>query len=163
MRNYIVGGLVGGLGVPVLFSLSLLLGWVPLNADTSPHPLEVNVARWVKEASLGRATRGLKPPFGEEVDPADVQDGQTLYGRNCKGCHGAFFGEPAERHVRFFPPVPLFGRTPPGGNMETRFWVIKHGLRFSAMPAFGGVLSDIDIWRIALFLSHFRGESPAME
>ncbi|MDP9098353.1 MAG: cytochrome c [Verrucomicrobiota bacterium] len=34
----------------------------------------------------------------------------------------------------------------------TTHWVVKNGIRFSAMPSFGGKLSDREIWQVSLLL-----------
>ena len=44
-------------------------------------------------------------------------------------------------------------RTPddPDGNL---FYVIKYGVRYTAMPGWDGVLSDDDIWKTVLFIKN---------
>jgi mono/diheme cytochrome c family protein len=34
----------------------------------------------------------------------------------------------------------------------TTHWVVKNGIRFSAMPAFEGKLTDAEIWQVSLLL-----------
>jgi hypothetical protein len=36
------------------------------------------------------------------------------------------------------------------------FWVVKHGIRYSGMGAWGGLASDEKIWEVATFLSQLR-------
>jgi mono/diheme cytochrome c family protein len=40
------------------------------------------------------------------------------------------------------------------------FWTIKHGIKMSAMPAWGGTLNDEAIWDIVAFLRQMPGMSP---
>ena len=39
----------------------------------------------------------------------------------------------------------------PDGNL---FYVIKYGVRYTAMPGWDGVLSDDDIWKTVLFIKN---------
>jgi mono/diheme cytochrome c family protein len=34
------------------------------------------------------------------------------------------------------------------------FWVVKHGIRMTAMPAFGPTHTDEEIWKIVAFIRH---------
>jgi mono/diheme cytochrome c family protein len=48
----------------------------------------------------------------------------------------------------FYPPVPpLLGVRTPYTEGEM-FWIVKHGIRNTAMPAWGNLLSDDDIWQV---------------
>jgi mono/diheme cytochrome c family protein len=40
------------------------------------------------------------------------------------------------------------------------FWTIKHGIKMSAMPAWGGTLNDEAIWDIVAFLRQMPSMSP---
>lgn len=45
------------------------------------------------------------------------------------------------------------------------FWVIKHGLRLTAMPAFGSTYTDEEIWKRVVFLRpwpHLPPEEKAL-
>jgi hypothetical protein len=43
------------------------------------------------------------------------------------------------------------------------FLAVKHGIRYSGMGAWSGMLSDEDIWRTVSFVSHARKLPPAMK
>jgi thiosulfate dehydrogenase len=43
------------------------------------------------------------------------------------------------------------------------FWKIKHGIRWTAMPAWQHTLSDQQIWTLALFLTRMDKLPPAPE
>ncbi len=46
---------------------------------------------------------------------------------------------------------------PSGGNPidSEMFWIVKHGIRNTAMPAWGNLLSDEEIWRIVTLVRKF--------
>jgi mono/diheme cytochrome c family protein len=35
------------------------------------------------------------------------------------------------------------------------FWIVKHGIRNTAMPAWGNLLSDEDIWQVVTLVKNF--------
>jgi hypothetical protein len=43
------------------------------------------------------------------------------------------------------------------------FWKIKHGIRWTGMPAWKAELSDQQIWTLALFLKHMDKLPPGPE
>jgi len=76
------------------------------------------------------------------------------YDKNCAFCHGSLKQPVSPMRTKFYPPVPqLMGRVPddPDGNL---FYVIKYGIRMTAMPGWEGVLTDDDIWKTVVFLKN---------
>ncbi|MGH7890557.1 MAG: c-type cytochrome, partial [Thermodesulfobacteriota bacterium] len=45
-------------------------------------------------------------------------------------------------------------------SAEQLFWITKHGIKMSAMPAFGHNHSDEEIWTIVAFLERLPKISP---
>ena len=40
------------------------------------------------------------------------------------------------------------------------FWIVKNGIRMTAMPEFGSHASDDEIWRAVAFVKHLKQVSP---
>ena len=53
---------------------------------------------------------------------------------------------------RFSPPVPQLVNRIPHDPEAWLFWVTKHGVRMTGMPAWDGILSDDKIWKIVAFI-----------
>jgi mono/diheme cytochrome c family protein len=126
----------------------------------------------VAAVSLLLAACGDVPAPQSLADPNDaakVALGAKVYARDCAVCHGAKLeGQPDWRR-----PLPN-GRMPaPPHNEEGHTWhhpdevlfgITKHGLKDYAppgyesdMPAFGGTLSDEEIWAVLSFIaSHWK-------
>jgi mono/diheme cytochrome c family protein len=135
--------------------LSAKLGVLPVQADVAPSRLEAAVLGSALRASVAhRAQRGGNPT------PASVENlaaGANLYRQMCARCHGSS-GESENSYGRsFYPQAPnlLFAR-PSYADNEV-FWIVKHGIRNTAMPAWGNLLSDAEIWQVVTFLR----KSPA--
>lgn len=79
------------------------------------------------------------PPGRSPVQPTDVNltDGMHLYQHDCAMCHTSpqhpekNFGHP------FYPPAPDFLKDAPNMEENQNYYIIKHGTRWTAMPAWG--------------------------
>jgi mono/diheme cytochrome c family protein len=91
-------------------------------------------------------------PFQPTME--NIMDGSMIYDKNCAECHGSLKEPQAPMRNNFYPPVPqLMTRTPddPDANL---FYITKHGVKFSAMPGWDGLLSDDEIWKAVLFIKN---------
>ena len=106
-----------------------------------------SVDEWVDEHASKQAN-----PFQPTMD--NIMDGSMTYDKNCALCHGSLKQPESAMHKNFYPSVPqLMSRTPddPDANL---FYVIKYGIRYTAMPGWDGVLSDDDIWKTVVFIKN---------
>jgi len=91
-------------------------------------------------------------PFPASMD--NVMDGSMTYDKNCAFCHGSLKEPISPMRTRFYPAVPqLMSRVPDDPDSHL-FYVIKYGIRYTAMPGWDGVLSDDDIWKTVVFLKN---------
>ena len=91
-------------------------------------------------------------PFQATMD--NIMDGSMTYDKHCAFCHGNLKEPVSKMRTNFYPHVPqLMTHIPddPDGNV---FYVIKYGVRYTAMPGWDGVLSDDDIWKTVLFIKN---------
>lgn len=83
-------------------------------------------------------------------DEARIRQGAGNYAAMCMGCHLAPGMEPTELSKGLYPAPPdLTRKTVSAGEA---FWAIKHGIKASGMPAWGGSMGDDYIWNLAAFL-----------
>jgi thiosulfate dehydrogenase len=163
-RGFILGILFALVAAATALYLIATNGVVPLNGDTLPFALE----EWAARASL-RATLARDAPKGPNpvaLTDANLVAGIGLYGKDCAICHGTAKGEASRtllaRGLSLQPPqLATDGvEDDPEGYS---FWKIKHGIRWTAMPAWEDTLSDRQIWTLALFLKHMDKLPPAPE
>ena len=91
-------------------------------------------------------------PFQPTMD--NIMDGSMTYDKHCAVCHGSLKQPVSPMQTNYYPPVPqLMSRTPddPDGNL---FYVIKYGVRYTAMPGWDKMLSDDDIWKTVVFIKN---------
>ncbi|MGB8769778.1 MAG: c-type cytochrome [Candidatus Korobacteraceae bacterium] len=118
----------------------------------TPTTLERRTANTSLDAWVDGHAPKQANPFQPTMD--NVMDGSMTYDKNCALCHGSLKDPTSPMKTKFYPSVPqLMSHTPddPDGNL---FYVIKYGVRYSAMPGWDGVLSDDDIWKIVLFIKN---------
>jgi mono/diheme cytochrome c family protein len=154
-----MGRFFAGIATPLVVLVvagfvAITFGYVPARADQSPMPLE----RWAAHTSLDATIEREQPqppyPYGPVTD-ATLVAGAKGYMANCSVCHGSGTGEPSNIAQGLYVAAPQFAKhgvdDDPTG--ET-YWKIEHGIRFTGMPAFVGLLSEEQIWQIAYFLKN---------
>jgi thiosulfate dehydrogenase len=154
MRNFILGVLVT-LAVLVLGGLGLaLLGFMPTNANTAPSQFERHIAMSAVDASTDHRAPHLNSP----VPPTDQNliDGMKLYTMNCATCHGGLDKKRASLADSFYPPVPQLVLKPPDDPDWHTYYVVHNGIRYTGMPAWDKTLSEDDMWKVTIFLTHME-------
>ena len=138
------------------------IGFVPANADSKPHPLERWVANTALGAALERDTKGLRNPV--QTSDENLIAGVHLYAENCAICHGASDAKPSNPAQGFYIDAPQLAKDGVEDDPEgASFWVVKHGIRFTAMPSFTTTLQDEEIWKIAMFLKQMDKLPPTVD
>jgi cytochrome c553 len=83
------------------------------------------------------------------------------YAANCAPCHGAP-GVPLPPVMQAAtPPPPDLAGTVGSWTDPQLFWIIKHGVKFTPMPAWPALDRDDEIWRMAAFVRRLPSMSPA--
>jgi mono/diheme cytochrome c family protein len=146
---------LGGAGL-----LYAYFGHMPVNADVAPGKLETYVAGHAMDASVERQAPKVNNPVQPTED--NLTRGMLIYSMNCAQCHGA-----PTRKVTLgdgeYPPAPQFTEDPPDMPDHQTYWIIKHGIRYTAMPAWGKMLGDDDIWKVATFLGNWKKLPPTVK
>jgi thiosulfate dehydrogenase len=154
MRNFILGVLVT-LAVLILGGLgAALLGFIPANANATPPNLERHLAMSALDASTDHHAPRINSPVLPSAE--NLIDGMKIYTMNCAGCHGTLDKKPSSFGDSFYPPAPHLVQDPPDDPDWHNYYVIRNGIRYTGMPAWDRTLSDQDIWKVTLFLSHMQ-------
>jgi mono/diheme cytochrome c family protein len=156
------------LGVVLTLALLLLaalmvtrLGLMPVSADGTHSRLEAWIMPVVLHASIVRHASGETNPAPLNED--NLKAGVDTYKAMCARCHSTPEGESSVYGQSFYPPAP---QLPKGMSQYTDsqlFWLIKHGIRNTGMPAWGSMLSDEEIWQIVSLLKNSQDLPPSVE
>jgi len=81
-------------------------------------------------------------------------------GRTAPDVMGAMDNAETAWRIRLYPPAPQFPKEPTDMEEFANFYVIKHGVRWTGMPAWSGELSDQQIWTLVMYLNEMKNPSP---
>jgi mono/diheme cytochrome c family protein len=121
------------------------------NVATTNH--DNAVVNWVLDTamiqSVKRHARGITvPPLS---DSTMIDQGFREY-RSCAGCHGAPGVTPGPMAKGLWPEAPDLAKTADEWTPAELFWIIKNGLRFTSMPAWGPTRDDQRLWALTAFV-----------
>jgi len=147
------------LAVLVVVAAALLLSGVyDIGAD-APHWRWVErLAAAARNASIAARAEDIIPP--DLSKPELIAKGAVHYSEMCAGCHGAPGIAESEIRKGLYPRPPEL-REAAHADASRQFWVIKHGIKMSAMPAWGATHDDDAIWGIVAFLRKLPALSAA--
>ena len=154
-------------GVVIGISLALFAGYLfatrgglEMSTKSKPLPMERYLGRRALAASIGQSKEEKSPLPADETN---LLAGAKIYQQSCAGCHGRLGQGASGLAKRVYPYIPPL--LPPADGVtddpvgETH-WVVKNGIRFSAMPSFEGKLTDTELWQVSVFL-HNTDKLPA--
>lgn len=140
-------------GVGFLYS-----GWYDMAADT-PHIRPVyRLLTVLREQSVAHHAKGIEvPPL---ADAALVRSGAGNYDAMCTGCHLAPGMKESELSRGLYPAPPRLDNPERRRTAAQDFWIIKHGIKASGMPAWGRSMEDKYIWGMVAFLEKLPQLNP---
>jgi mono/diheme cytochrome c family protein len=115
------------------------------------------VIEHLRERSIDVRSRELTVP--DLDDAASIQAGAIAYASHCTVCHlGPGLGR-SEVRTGMYPHPPNLSQEGID-DPRTAFWIIKHGIKMSAMPAWSKTLDDAAIWDVVAFLRKMPQMAP---
>lgn len=124
-------------------------GVYDIGAD-APHTKPVFwLVEAVRDQSIKSQAAHIQVPKLD--DPALLAEGAGHYSAMCTQCHLAPGMDESDIRQGLYPKPPRLSE--PSDLMPSEmFWVIKHGVKTTAMPAWGATHDDETIWAIVAFL-----------
>jgi mono/diheme cytochrome c family protein len=121
-----------------------------IGADAPHSRVVYSLLNELRDRAVKYYAGDIKPP-ADLNDPRRIAAGAGLYNEMCTGCHWGPGLERSELSQGLYPPAPEFAR---GDDLSPaqQFWVIKHGVKLSAMPAWGKTHNDELIWDMVAFI-----------
>ena len=161
MKGFFAGILVTLFVLATGVWLMSWLGLYPIGADNPPSKLE----RFLAGRAMDVYADKHKPAGGNpvQITSSTLSEGATEYEEHCAFCHGGAKSRVSPMRDRFNPPVPQLIDRIPHDEDAWLFWVTKHGVRMTGMPAWDSVLSDDEIWAIVAFIKSSDRLPPAVQ
>ena len=136
--------------IPGAMALFVYSGVYDIGAD-APHTKPVF---WLisefRDRSVAVRAAQITPP-ADLAAASRVAAGAGLYDKLCTSCHLAPGMEKTDLSRGLYPKAP---RLSYGTDLTPaqEFWTIKHGVKLTAMPAWGRTHSDAEVWDLVAFL-----------
>jgi mono/diheme cytochrome c family protein len=93
------------------------------------------------------------------TDAAGLSAGAQHYAALCSGCHLAPGVEKSDIRAGMYPHPPSLAQEQ-AQEPKRAFWIVKHGIKMSAMPSWSKVMNDEQIWEVVAFLRKMPDMSP---
>src|SRR5262245_39477144 len=150
IKTLVIGAVAAYVFAALAVASFAMLGVVPVQADVSPSALEATLLGSALHASVARHA----PNGGNPMPPSEdnLVSGAKLYRQMCARCHGLSSESENTYGRSFYPPAPHFALNRTTYTDSEMFWIIKHGIRNTAMLAWRNLLTDDEIWKVVTFL-----------
>lgn len=160
MKNFVAGIAVTLFGLAFGGWLYLRFGFADLRANVPPSWLESQLATTALNASAAHHA----PPEQNPIAPTETNllAGARLYRDKCADCHGRPDNPASDYGASFNPRAPQFMPAHPRLPGNQVFYLVKNGVRRSAMPAWGNIMVDSEIWQVVTFLDHLDNLPPSV-
>jgi cytochrome c553 len=140
-------------GLAVLAAAVLLLAW------SGAYNIAASRGHWpIVEWFLSFGMRNSVEVRASFIEPPPLDDpnlymlGAAHFHAGCAYCHGAPGTPISPVAQRMLPPPPdLSGVTKPWKDREL-FWIVKHGIKYTGMPAWVSQHRDDEVWALVAFL-----------
>ena len=142
------------IAVLIVFGAAILAGFVwsgvyNVGADDPHWSTTKSLLTIVRNRSITVHSHAITVP--DLDDPQLVAMGAGHYSEMCTQCHLAPGMENSELREGLYPKPPVLYKTAIK-DPAREFWIIKHGIKMTAMPAWGTSHSDRAIWAMVAFL-----------
>jgi cytochrome c553 len=108
--------------------------------------------------SVERHARAIEPPPLDE--PALIHRGMRFFETDCVPCHGAPGVRRDDANDHLVPLPPELSRIVDEWRPRELFWIVKHGIKATGMPAWGPTHRDDEIWSVVAFMRALAGMRP---
>jgi mono/diheme cytochrome c family protein len=149
----IVVVLLGALGA----ALFVESGFYNIGADDHHTKPVLALITQLRDRSIDARLGKIKPQL--TATPFMIKSGAEHYAVLCVGCHLAPGVAKSDLRAGLYPHPPSLAQE---DIQESRraFWIIKHGIKMSAMPAWSKTLDDAAIWDVVAFVRKMPNLTP---
>ena len=141
-------------------------GIYPMGADVPHNQTTYWLLETMRERSIARAADEIQVP--DLSSPALLLAGGADYNDMCSACHLKPETTQSDMSIGLYPAPPNLALPPnehedsvdPDQTARRNFWIIKHGIKASGMPAWGPTHDDDRIWAIVVFLQKLPELTP---
>lgn len=163
MKRIIVIALIVIGALVAMAALAIVGGVYNVAADKEHSALVYRVVETARERSIAARLSDASVP--DLNDPQRIRRGAGNYDSMCVGCHLSPGAADTELSRGLYPQPPNLTKNA-DQNSARAFWIIKHGIKSTGMPAWGKSIEDDYIWDMVALLKQLpamRAEQYAAE
>ncbi|WP_417388563.1 c-type cytochrome [Gimesia sp.] len=131
-------------------ALIVVSGVIPVKASSGHWEITRWFLNFTKERSVATHSTGIEVPDLE--DQALIIKGAGHYETGCQVCHGKPDGIRPRLVSLMTPKPPNLKKIVPEREPQELFYVVKHGIKMTGMPAWPEQKRDDEIWPVVAFL-----------
>ena len=124
-------------------------GLYNIGGDDHHTRVVLTIIEQLRNRSIALRTHGLDAP--NLGDPKNIAARAQHYAALCIDCHLAPGVTKSEIRAGLYPHPPNLAEEDVD-DAQRAFWIIKQGIKMSAMPAWGKTFNDAAIWEIVAFV-----------
>lgn len=137
----------------------ITLGLTPIAANDGHWPITQRFLGYAMSRTVTMQSRATEvPPLD---DPALVLKGAGHYATDCMPCHSAPGQTRALVVEHMTPTPPYLSNILEDWEPQQLHWIVKHGIKYTAMPAWSSQLRDDEVWAMVAFLQRLPGMDAA--
>ena len=145
-----------------LFILGMTIAWsgvINIGASTGHWAITAWFLHWsMRNAVRTQAAITVDEPA---TDATGLVSAAGHYAGNCAVCHGAPGEPPSPVMQAATPPAPDLSVTAKTWSDQQLFWIVKHGVKFTPMPAWPAQERDDEVRRMTAFVRRLPEMTPA--
>ena len=145
----------------VLFIVGMAIAWsgiINIGASTGHWAITDWFLHWSMRNTV--RTYAAVTVDGPATDATGLVSAAGHYAATCATCHGAPGERPSPVMQSATPNAPDLSTTAKTWNDEELFWIVKHGVKFTPMPAWPALDRDDEIRRMAGFVRRLPSMTP---
>lgn len=129
------------------------------SAREKPSWLEELLARNARKIATPTGARALKNPIAPT--PENLAAAQAHWVDHCALCHGLDGSGNTPIGRNLYPPAPDMKDAAVQNLSDGElYYIISHGVRFTGMPAWGGLHSEAETWQLVSFIRRLPHLTP---
>jgi cytochrome c553 len=129
------------------------------NIGADDHHTKIVLSMITQLRNRSIAVRAHEIDIPNLDDPKRIEAGAQHYAALCIGCHLAPGVTKSDIRIGLYPHPPNLAEENID-DAQKAFWTIKHGIKMSAMPAWGKSVNDAAIWDIVSFVRQMPMMTP---
>lgn len=135
-------------------------GIYPMGADVPHNRITYSLLETVRERSISRASADIQVP--DLSSPELLLSGGPDYNDMCAQCHLKPGRTQSDMSIGLYPSPPnlTLPEDEQANSARRQFWIIKHGIKASGMPAWGPTHDDHRIWAMVAFIQKLPSLTP---